>query len=281
MGNALIAMTKSKRANSIASGCARVVMIDGSFTEFKEPITVAELMMDYPQHLVCHSSAVINTQQQQQSSKSRSPRLQKKAALPADVQLELGRLYYLLPASQFQGPLVAGLAHASSGAAAAHEKLNRSSTGADAKKKLSKEDASSTATLGEILINRLRLQGLMTTGLRITRDDTCVATQSAHSTLEDEELLRELMQDSEQLPIVSFSTPDLRSMYMMSNAARTSTAQQAASASALSTNSSSSWKPRLETIQEVGALSRRRFYNFVRGRRRLSSRNQVHDHLNS
>ncbi|CAK9198745.1 unnamed protein product, partial [Sphagnum troendelagicum] len=191
MGNALIAKTKSKRANSIASSCARVVMIDGSFTEFKEPITVAELMMDYPQHLVCHSSAVMDMQQQQQSSKSRSPRLHKKAALPADVHLELGRLYYLLPASQFQGPLVAGLAHASSGAVAAHQKLNRSSTGVDAKKKPSKEDASSTATL-----------------------------------------------------------------------ARTSTAQQAASGSALSSNSSSSWKPRLETIQEVGALSRRRFYNF-------------------
>ncbi len=32
----------------------------------------------------------------------------------------------------------------------------------------------------------------------------------------------------------------------------------------------SSWKPRLETIQEVRALSRRRFHNFVRWRRRSS-----------
>ncbi|CAK9238385.1 unnamed protein product, partial [Sphagnum troendelagicum] len=71
---------------------AKVMMIDGSVAEFKEPITVAELMMEYPQHLVCHSSAM----QHQQQAKSKQ-QLQMKAALPADVQLELGRLYYLLP----------------------------------------------------------------------------------------------------------------------------------------------------------------------------------------
>ncbi|CAK9237198.1 unnamed protein product [Sphagnum troendelagicum] len=301
MGNAIVKRT-SKRARAAASMqqsmvSAKVMMIDGSVAEFKEPITVAELMMEYPQHLVCHSSAM----QHQQQAKSKQ-QLQMKAALPADVQLELGRLYYLLPASKFQGPLQQQLYQQQQRAAAAQKKLMQQSNGScstvlQQQAKLSKlQAAASTRQLGELFINRLEIQqknGRIEvsaqelqdgcnqlvhplTGLRITRDDICVVPQSAGQdwTKQDEEEQQQQQQEEDEEPIVSFSTPDLRSMYM--NAGANAGARGGAQPSLTRT---SSWKPRLETIQEVGALSRRRFQNFVRGRR--ASRSQVHDHLNT
>jgi hypothetical protein len=301
MGNAIVKRT-SKRARAAAlmqqsMMSAKVMMMDGSVAEFKEPITVAELMMEYPQHLVCHSSAM----QHQQQTKSKQ-QLQMKAALPADVQLELGRLYYLLPASKFQGPLQQQLYQQQQRAAAAQKKLMLQSSGScstvlQQQAKLSKlQAAASTQQLGELFINRLEIQqknGRIevsaqelqdgcnqlvhpVTGLRITRDDICVVPQSAGQDCTKQDDEEQQQQEEEEEPIVSFSTPDLRSMYM--NAGANPGARGGAQPSLTRT---SSWKPRLETIQEVGALSRRRFYNFVRGRRRLSSRNQVHDHLNS
>jgi hypothetical protein len=295
MGNAIVKRT-SKRARAAAlmqqsMMSAKVMMMDGSVAEFKEPITVAELMMEYPQHLVCHSSAM----QHQQQAKSKQ-QLQMKAALPADVQLELGRLYYLLPASKFQGPLQQQLYQQQQRAAAAQKKSSGScSTVLQQQAKFSKlQAAASTQQLGELFINRLEIQqknGRIEvsaqelqdgcnqlvhplTGLRITRDDICVAPQSASQdwTKQDDE--EQQQQEEEEEPIVSFSTPDLRSMYM--NAGANPGARGGAQPSLTRT---SSWKPRLETIQEVGALSRRRFQNFVRGRR--ASRSQVHDHLNT
>jgi hypothetical protein len=61
--------------------------------------------------------------------------------------------------------------------------------------------------------------------------------------------------------LVSYSTPDLRSMYL-------------ASAQPTLTRCDS-WKPRLDTINEVGAASRRRIQNFVRSR--SLRRSQVHN----
>ncbi|KAJ7567260.1 hypothetical protein O6H91_02G139400 [Diphasiastrum complanatum] len=61
----------------------KVMQIDGTVREFPSPVVVAELMLDHPQHYVCHCNS---------SHKLRVP-----AALPADVQLEVGQVYYLIP----------------------------------------------------------------------------------------------------------------------------------------------------------------------------------------
>lgn len=184
----------------------RVVLSDGTVEDFEKPITVAELMMDYPQHFVCQS---ISTQ---------SASLQKKSILPAIVELEPGRVYYLLPSSKFSGalsPPKTNPAHAE------------------------EEDVHK--------FDLTNWKGRPVAGL-ITRDDIGVGADS-----EDKD-------DS----AVSFSTPDLRSMY-----------SSGSQAGLLRCNS---WKPRLETIHEVGALSKKKFQNFVRGRGSMS---QVHNNLSS
>ena len=61
--------------------------------------------------------------------------------------------------------------------------------------------------------------------------------------------------------LVSYSTPDLRGMHLTS--AQPTLVR------------CDSWKPRLETINEVGAASRRRIQNFVRSR--SLRRSQVHN----
>nr|PNR41486.1 hypothetical protein PHYPA_018889 [Physcomitrium patens] len=61
------------------------------------------------------------------------------------------------------------------------------------------------------------------------------------------------MQDESTEPFISYSTPDLRSMYLSAKP-QPSLAR------------STSWKPRLETINEVGAASRRHIQNFMRAR---------------
>lgn len=68
----------------------------------------------------------------------------------------------------------------------------------------------------------------------------------------------ELMDDDSDSPIISYSTPDLRSMYLSQR-------------SQPSLTRSNSWKPRLETITEVGSASRRHIRNFMRGRDVLKS----------
>eukprot|EP00249_Psilotum_nudum_P034369 c53343_g1_i1 orf=173-790(-) len=56
---------------------------NGSITEFHEPMTVAELMLDFPNHFVCHSTAL-------HSAQRISP-------LSADQALELEQAYILFP----------------------------------------------------------------------------------------------------------------------------------------------------------------------------------------
>ncbi|KAG0585527.1 hypothetical protein M758_2G017700 [Ceratodon purpureus] len=71
------------------------------------------------------------------------------------------------------------------------------------------------------------------------------------------------MDDSSEEPIISYSTPDLRTMYLSSR-------------SQPGLARSNSWKPRLETINEVGAASRRHIQNFMRARSLRKS--QVHNY---
>jgi hypothetical protein len=62
--------------------------------------------------------------------------------------------------------------------------------------------------------------------------------------------------------VISYSTPDLRTMYLSSRQPQLTR--------------SNSWKPRLETINEVGAASRRHIQNFMRARSLRKS--QVHSY---
>jgi hypothetical protein len=83
---------------------------------------------------------------------------------------------------------------------------------------------------------------------------------------------------AESPPMISYSTPDLRSMYLM-NAGGTAGSAVPAAAKKSSTGGlarSNSWKPRLETISEVSAYSRRRIQKLLLRGRSQKSRSQVH-----
>ncbi|XP_022953412.1 uncharacterized protein LOC111455974 [Cucurbita moschata] len=66
------------------SGVGKLVLSDGSIHEFNEPLTVAELMLEHPRHVVVElrSSAV--------TEKRPTP-------LPADLKLDLKKVYMMLP----------------------------------------------------------------------------------------------------------------------------------------------------------------------------------------
>ncbi|KAL3694047.1 hypothetical protein R1sor_007698 [Riccia sorocarpa] len=69
----------------------KVVQPDGKVQEYRRSVVVAELMMEHPNHFVIHSSSLTN--------------INKKSMLSAEIELESGRLYYLLPYDKFQGIL--------------------------------------------------------------------------------------------------------------------------------------------------------------------------------
>jgi hypothetical protein len=213
----------------MGNGCAKgalpskssikVVLADGTVEEFPKPITVAELMMEYPQHFVYHSSAITNN-------------IQKKDILPADSELEAGSYYYLLPSSNYSGPVSPPKLPAPK-----PKPSSKQATGKSLKPEISREESHrfditnwQSRPLGEL----------------VTRDDIELGGLDP--------------EDIEDEPIVSFSTPDLKSMYMQSQGGGL-------------LMRCNSWKPRLETIHEVGSRSKKRIQNFVRGRPSLS---QVH-----
>ncbi|XP_031486380.1 uncharacterized protein LOC116254887 [Nymphaea colorata] len=74
--------------NSIASrfagtGTGKVVFSDGTILEFDKPMAVAELMMEYPQQFVVEFQSV-------SAGKRLTP-------LPADKELEMSKVYYMMP----------------------------------------------------------------------------------------------------------------------------------------------------------------------------------------
>lgn len=217
----------------MGNGCAKgalpskssikVVLSDGTVEEFPKPITVAELMMEYPQHFVYHSSAITNN-------------IQKKDILPADSELEAGSYYYLLPSSNYSGPV------SPPKLPAPKPKPSSSKHAATGNSSLKPEISREESHRFDITNWQSRPLGEL-----VTRDDIELGGLDP--------------EDIEEEPIVSFSTPDLKSMYMQS---------QGGGGLLLRCNS---WKPRLETIHEVGSRSKKRIQNFVRGRPSLS---QVH-----
>jgi hypothetical protein len=194
MGNGCVTGANNGGAGRNSKATIKVVLSDGTIEEFFKAITVAEVMLDHPQHFVLHSSSTNNPQ--------------KKAILPADIELEPGRLYYLLPSIKFSRPL-------------------------------SPPD---------------------------------VETESAVSKVApvDQELRKQQQQQQgDKTDMVKFEDrdsfgPDVRSMYIANGY----------QPNLLKCNS---WKPRLETINEAGALSRKKFQSFVR----RSSLSQVHSYLST
>ena len=70
-------------STNVESNVMKVIKLYGNVQEFERPMKAAELMLDNPQHFVCHSTAV-------QTGR-------RILALSADEELELGNLYFLLP----------------------------------------------------------------------------------------------------------------------------------------------------------------------------------------
>ncbi|XP_062215853.1 uncharacterized protein LOC133916261 [Phragmites australis] len=77
-----------------ASGGGKVVTADGSVRALREPVSVAELMMDHPRHFVVDARVVKEQGQQHQGEGV------KVAPLPADHVLGAGGVYVLLPATR-------------------------------------------------------------------------------------------------------------------------------------------------------------------------------------
>ncbi|GLJ46357.1 hypothetical protein SUGI_0977160 [Cryptomeria japonica] len=71
------------------SNTVKVVAYNGELQEFQKQIKAAELMLENPQHFVCHADSL-------QVGRRINP-------LSADEDLELGHLYFLLPMSKLQG----------------------------------------------------------------------------------------------------------------------------------------------------------------------------------
>ncbi|CDP17080.1 unnamed protein product [Coffea canephora] len=78
MGNAI--------PNRLPEATAKVILPDGTIQYYDKPLTVAELMLEYPQQVV------IEYQQQRQHMIMKKP-----ALLPADKKLEMNKVYLMLP----------------------------------------------------------------------------------------------------------------------------------------------------------------------------------------
>lgn len=157
------------------------------------------------------------------------------SAFPADRELEGGRLYYVLPAHKFQEKAQ------SAAPVAALEGKGAVPRG---RGKLTVE-ITSTPGFAQVTVKGQA-------GPKLFYDKHGGAMISLDS------------EDSTEEPIISYSTPDLRNMYLSSRQPQSSLTR------------SNSWKPRLETINEVGAASRRHIQNFMRARSLRKS--QVHNY---
>lgn len=74
-----------------SSNTVKVVLSDGRLQEFQRQVKVAEVMLENPQHFLCHASALHVGR--------------RISALRADEDLEMGQLYLLLPMSKLQSVL--------------------------------------------------------------------------------------------------------------------------------------------------------------------------------
>ncbi len=246
----------------------KVVKPDGEILVFKRAVTVAELIKLHgaDDHFVCHSKALITT-------------LTPKAVLPKHQQLEAGRLYYILPNSKL---LVQQQEDDDD-----EDQQPQPNSIFDRKKPMimqNRGSASSAARESMLLPFEIKLHSKkqqLPGFAQVTVRGQDVATRLVFTAAEDPGLAgRRHDEDEDQLPVghmISYSTPDLRSMYLMNQSRSNGTSRKNSSCSLIRSNS---WKPRLETISEVGAYSRRRIQELVRGRSQKSS-NQVHSSSSS
>jgi hypothetical protein len=257
--------------------CIKVVKPEGGIQVFKRSVTVSELTRLHPHHFVCHSKSLVTT-------------LTSKAVLPQDMELEAGRLYYILPSSKLQDLLerqqLQDPALANSNLVQLHTNAVRSSSGSAATA-VKQNQLSPGAASDEIKLRHWKRQHQIMPGFAqvqmmqqprsqdmapmraANRKSGAAAVSGHHHVVKDV---------SESPPMISYSTPDLRSMYLM-NAGGTAGSAAPAAAKKSSTGGlarSNSWKPRLETISEVSAYSRRRIQKLLLRGRSQKSRSQVH-----
>merc|ERR1711915_148817 len=77
--------------SKVPYSAVKIIRLYSSVQEFKKPMKAAELMLDNPQHFVCHSTALENGR--------------RISALSADEELESGHLYFLLPMHKLHSSL--------------------------------------------------------------------------------------------------------------------------------------------------------------------------------
>lgn len=78
-------------SNSVPSNTVKVVSWNGSVQELQRRVKAAELMLENPQHFVCHANSL-------QIGRRINP-------LTADEELEVGYLYFLLPMAKLKSVL--------------------------------------------------------------------------------------------------------------------------------------------------------------------------------
>lgn len=101
MGN--VAVTRKLDAATMAAG--KVVLSDGRVQNLEEETTVAEIMLENPQHVVVEfdpSSISFNNHHHRKNNDAKTVK-KKLAPLPADKTLEPGKIYLVLPAKRSCG----------------------------------------------------------------------------------------------------------------------------------------------------------------------------------
>lgn len=192
-------MCVSVRHRQVQDECqwppTKVIRADGTIEVYKHAVTAGELMKQYPDHSVCHSSAMTSA-------------LTESSALPAEKELEGGRLYYVLPTQKFHQ------ASKSEGKVASPGSRGKTASA----------EIRSTPGFAQVTVKG-------EAGAKLFYDKHGGVLNS--------------VEDSEKA-IISYSTPDLKSLHLKFSLTR-----------------SNSWKPCLETINEVSADSRRHVQNFM------------------
>ncbi|VVB06960.1 unnamed protein product [Arabis nemorensis] len=119
MGNAM----GSRKMEAAAMASGKVVLSDGRVQNLEEETTVAEIMLENPQHVVVEfdpSSISFNVRGRRNNDKKTVKK--KLSPLPADKTLEHGKIYLVLPAKRSGGGTTAKL---SSSAAMTSEEIRK------------------------------------------------------------------------------------------------------------------------------------------------------------
>jgi hypothetical protein len=214
----------------------KVVKPDGGIQVFKRSVTVLELIKLHPDHFVCHSKALTTN-------------VTSKSVLPKDVVLEAGRLYYILANSKLQDYQQA---EPNSCNLELHMNLVTGITVRELPFKIKLHNCKSS--------RQQQLPGFAQLMMRAGQDIMARVLFDPDRKQQASESAGHI--GDEPPPMISYSTPDLGSMYL--NGPKKS----------LQLTRSNSWKPRLETISEVSAYSRIQKL-LVRGRSQKGS-SQVH-----